>query len=922
MPHAELPAYREGFFQKFLGDLPGSPTRDALAQQQPTNTPFELMGEYVQYAGAAIQPIQGGSITPQFAIRTESSGAAQTFVLAWVVERLDVKTDSKETMARILADFRKPTASGSEKEGALTSELATQWAEALSQTDVQQALATNLGSLTARPSGLPEGDLDQLKTLLLHFGTYKPNGDYYEKGPVAEGQFPQGVSAAYLASDTGNVAEVRVHRDNFYCSALVSERLWNPQAPVSRFRQLVFRIEDFGQDSPDRWRLVLLHTVSVTREGSAPFNRFIIFHAPVGLGLDVPDPARQTLGPSTASFLEQLPDLTSSLAASLSNPDIPLVGTEQAPIVLLIGAVTEDFPRSALPEGVISDGEGAVRTFRCPPAHVMALATRPDIRELTLSTPVWPDMTDAQRELNMAGRTFPAGVTAANTGQGVVVGVVDTGIDGSHPAFLGRQDDATKTRIFSVWNMWETGGDSPFRRSGSQDVYRSMNFGKEYLGYDEIVTCSDPDSHGTHVSGIAAGRPVGTWPGGIAPAATLVVVGLGNSGFVNDIMLGVKYCFQKATQLGLPCVVNISLGTERHSHDGTDPLSIGLTQLVSSNFVPATGLGTLVNVMPAYIGGRIICGAAGNLRGTNLHWQATIPGGGQVSVLYRPFGRGATASAVDDGITFWAYNEEGTTARLLISARDSTNAVLATPEIGLRGSGGAISTTFPGGLRVNIHNGPERPNNGHFNPEIYWQRPAPPPPPAAPLATTIWVVRIRNRATSPCVIHGFASFREWRGGFVFANAQTTPLLGFNYTAADMALFESHKVHTPGNAMGVIGVAAYTSRPGLPTAVGDIAPFSSSGPLRAAGPGRRAVDVAAPGYAINSTMPGGGFGDKQGTSMACPMVTGLVAALLQLDTTLNTGQILNRLEIASSRRATDNAVDWGLGRVDASKFIRI
>jgi subtilisin family serine protease len=910
MPHADLPRYQEGFFQKFLAELPGSPARAALEQQQPANTPLSLLGEYVRYSGAAITPVPNASIAPQFAIRTEAGGAAQTYVLIWIIERLDVATDSKETMARILADFRRPATGGTTQTEGLGSELAGTWANALSTDAVRQALAVNLSTLTTVPGGLPTTDLTQLKTLLLHFGTYKPNGDYYAKGTVAEGQFPQGVAGAYLAPDTGNVAEILLPRQHFYCSALVSARLWNPRATASSFRQLVYRIEDQGEEAADRYRLALLHTAAVSRPDGVASNRFIFFHAPVGAGLEIPEGAAATLAPSTASFLEQLPAYMADVTSALKDPDTPLVGTTQAPYVLLLGAVTQDFPRTDLPEGVIVDGTGAIRTFRCPPPKVIDLAARPDIQEITLSTPVWLDMADVKRELNLAARTFPAGVTAANTGQGVVVGIVDSGIDGSHPAFLGRQDDATKSRIHSVWNLWESGGQSPFQRSGQNDAYRSMSFGKEYIGHNEVTTVTDAGGHGTHVSGIAAGRPVGAWPGGIAPAATLVVAAVGSQGgYVNDIIVGVKYCFQKATELGLPCVVNISLGTERHSHDGTDPMSVGLMQLVSANYIPAVGIGALATAMPEFLQGRVICAAAGNNRGTDLHWQATIPANGDVSVLYRPV-------QANDGITFWAYNEDATTVRLRISARDSANPVLATPEAPLQTTGGAVTTNLPGGLRVNIHNGPVRPNNRHFNPEIYWVQPTP------PVALGPWIVRLRNTSQSPCMIHGFAAFREHRGRFVFAAAQTQPLIGVTYTPAQLSSFDTHKVSTPGTSPGVISVAAFTSRAGLGVPVGDLAPFSSPGPLRAAGPGRRAIDVAAPGHTVRSAQAGtGGFVDMSGTSMATPTVTGLVAALLQMNRNYNTGDIKTRLELACRRRPADTVDDWGMGRIDAAVLLR-
>ncbi|MET1083027.1 MAG: hypothetical protein ABWY12_08285, partial [Burkholderiales bacterium] len=67
MPHADLPTYRDGFFEKFLADLPGAPALTALEQQQPAGQPLVLLGDYIEYAGAALTPLPNTSLTPQFA---------------------------------------------------------------------------------------------------------------------------------------------------------------------------------------------------------------------------------------------------------------------------------------------------------------------------------------------------------------------------------------------------------------------------------------------------------------------------------------------------------------------------------------------------------------------------------------------------------------------------------------------------------------------------------------------------------------------------------------------------------------------------------------------------------------------------------------------------------------------------------------
>lgn len=67
--------------------------------------------------------------------------------------------------------------------------------------------------------------------------------------------------------------------------------------------------------------------------------------------------------------------------------------------------------------------------------------------------------------------------------------------------------------------------------------------------------------------------------------------------------------------------------------------------------------------------------------------------------------------------------------------------------------------------------------------------------------------------------------------------------------------------------------------------GDMAPFSSRGPVTADGSGRIKPDIVAPGVDILSSTPGGGYGSASGTSMAGPHLVGVVALLWSADPSL-------------------------------------
>jgi subtilisin family serine protease len=181
------------------------------------------------------------------------------------------------------------------------------------------------------------------------------------------------------------------------------------------------------------------------------------------------------------------------------------------------------------------------------------------------------------------------------TGKGVIVGVVDTGIDVSHPDF--RTQDG-HTRI-----AWALVGGAPAglhpdveKAFGCTDpkgtpcaVFDAADIDAMLMSGSTGIT--DSEGHGTHVTSIAAGNggpSVTQAPRfvGMAPDATIVVAapGLSNGGFSDPgILNGARFVMDRATVMKMPAVVNLSLGGDYGPHDGTSALEKGLSALVGDD---------------------------------------------------------------------------------------------------------------------------------------------------------------------------------------------------------------------------------------------------------------------------------------------------------------------------------------------------
>lgn len=158
--------------------------------------------------------------------------------------------------------------------------------------------------------------------------------------------------------------------------------------------------------------------------------------------------------------------------------------------------------------------------------------------------------------------------TQAYMGKGVIVGIVDIGFQWDHIAF--RNEDGS-TRILAAWNQNDTTGVPP----------TSYHYGSLYDTQEELHSAPHclTEIHGTHVASIAAGSAIGDIPyGGVARQASLILVealhdergGIYDEGIID----GIKFIFDYAALMDMPCVVNLSIGGLFGPHDGTSAFDI------------------------------------------------------------------------------------------------------------------------------------------------------------------------------------------------------------------------------------------------------------------------------------------------------------------------------------------------------------
>ncbi len=543
-------------------------------------------------------------------------------------------------------------------------------------------------------------------------------------------------------------------------------------------------------------------------------------------------------------------------------------------------------------------------TAEVPVDRLREISEIDDVKFVQMGTPVNLLLDKVRPSIGMDkvhSYARPDGATGY-TGKGVVVGVIDTGLEYGHIAFRGK--DGTSWRLKRVWNQNGVGRTPSLFKYGSELTTQGEMEASRYDTASEY--------HGTHTTGIATGADISSGYYGMAPDAEIVFVSFGSNDV--DIPNAVKYIFDYAESVGKPCVINMSLGVHMGPHDGTSATDRYFSEAVGP--------------------GKILVGACGNEGESALHISKNFTADDTSLRTLLSYNKNNKNSAID------IWGSEGSDFTLQIAVVEGQKGKILESSPIISATEGSQLYYSPNDENTECYfyiNPVKNPVNGR--PNIYVEAYV------TSLSDTRYIglivtgkdgssVHMYNASNNDFVNAGL---RGWEAG---ANAGTVGEIGG--TSPDVVSVGSYntRFNFPlynGEAGVLYGIEGMGPNE-LP--LNDISSFSSRGPTA---DGRMKPDVLAPGafvvssvnkydatlsqnlyYTVAYTQSGNTkyyYDIQLGTSMSTPAVTGAIATWLEANPDLTTEQILDIIHsTANSDRYTGTVPNYnaGYGKFDAYK----
>ena len=456
-------------------------------------------------------------------------------------------------------------------------------------------------------------------------------------------------------------------------------------------------------------------------------------------------------------------------------------------------------------------------------------------------------------------------------GRDVLVGIVDTGIDFTQPAFI-RDDGTSKIRY--LYDQTGIGNAPEGFAIGTEYTNAQINEALKSPNPYDVVPQRDTSGHGTFVASIAAGRKLGDFVGA-ARGTDIIAVKLPlakpfyldaffvpptqqNAFSSSSVMVGVEYILKKAHELEKPVAICIGLGTNFGGHDGFSVFAEYLGGVASQK-------------------GVCLCTAAGNESQARHHMEGKLKSAGETQNVDIRVGDDAGNVMV----SLW-------------------NTISDRLSVAIRSPSGELVS------RIAAKAGPSKETKLLLERSVVVVRYFFPEEVSGAQLT---VVQIRNATPGlwTIIVHGDivldGTFHCW-----------LPLTGFVDESVEfLSASPYYTITSPGTMLHSICCGAYNSYNN------SLYINSSWGPTRTP---MMAPDLVAPGVNVLGYLPGGPQA-MSGTSIATAITTGACALLLQWgiveenDVALSTYQIRAYLIRGCSRSAAMSYpnTQWGYGKLD-------